>query len=32
MKAGKVVGSDDIPMEIWKCLGEEGLQWLTNLF
>jgi len=31
MKSGKAVGLDLIPMEIWKCLGEEGLDWLTEL-
>jgi len=25
MKSGKAVGSDLIPVKIWKCLGEEGL-------
>jgi len=24
LKLGKAVGPDLIPMEIWKCLGEEG--------
>jgi len=32
MKSRKAVGLDLIPMEIWKCLGEEGLEWLTELF
>jgi len=32
MKVGKAVGPDSIPVEIWKSLGEEGLDWLTNLF
>jgi len=31
MKSGKAVGPDLIPMEIWKCLGEKGLEWLTEL-
>ena len=22
MKSGKAVGPDDIPVEVWKCLGE----------
>ena len=22
MKNGKAVGPDDIPVEVWKCLGE----------
>jgi len=32
MKNGKAVGLDRILVEIWKCLGEEGLEWLTELF
>ena len=32
MKNGKAVGPDSIPVEIWKCLGEQGLGWLTDLF
>ena len=32
MKVGKAVGPDLIPVEIWKCLGEAGLDWLTGLF
>ena len=28
----KVEGLDQIPVEVWKCLGEEGLEWLTHLF
>ncbi|KAD3069016.1 hypothetical protein E3N88_36896 [Mikania micrantha] len=28
----KAVGPDDIPIEVWKCLGDEGLGWLTMLF
>ena len=31
MKSGKAIGSVLIPVEIWKCLGEEGLVWLTEL-
>lgn len=23
----KVVGPDDIPIEVWKCLGGEGISW-----
>lgn len=22
MKSGKLVGPDDIPVELWRCLGE----------
>jgi len=32
MKVGKAVGPDNIPVEVWKSLGEEGLKWLMNLF
>ncbi|KAK3541601.1 hypothetical protein QTP86_033084, partial [Hemibagrus guttatus] len=27
MKSGKAVGPDDIPVEVWKCLGESKIQW-----
>ena len=29
MKSEKAVGPDLILVEIWKCLGEVGLDWLT---
>ena len=32
MTNGKAKGPDQIPVEMWKCLGEEGLEWLTELF
>ncbi|KAK3547330.1 hypothetical protein QTP86_018921, partial [Hemibagrus guttatus] len=32
MKSGKAVGPDDIPVEIWKCLGEAAVGFLTSLF
>ena len=32
MKSRKVVGSDGIPIEVWRCLEEMGVRWLTNLF
>ena len=32
MKVGKAVDPDGIPMEIWKTLGGEGLDWLMDLF
>ena len=32
MKTRKAVGSDEIPIEVWKCLGEFGIKWLTKLF
>ena len=31
MKTRKAVGSDTIPIEVWKCLGEVTVRWLTNL-
>ncbi|KAK3517536.1 hypothetical protein QTP70_012618 [Hemibagrus guttatus] len=32
MKSGKAVGPDDIPVEVWKCLGETAVGFLTSLF
>ncbi|KAK3536474.1 hypothetical protein QTP86_013795, partial [Hemibagrus guttatus] len=32
MKSGKAVGPDDIPVEVWKCLGEAAVEFLVNLF
>ncbi|KAK3522491.1 hypothetical protein QTP86_015882 [Hemibagrus guttatus] len=32
MKSGKEVGPDDIPVEVWKCLGEAAVEFLTSLF
>ncbi|KAK3514046.1 hypothetical protein QTP70_002507 [Hemibagrus guttatus] len=32
MKSGKAVGPDDIPVEVWKCLGEAAVDFLTSLF
>ena len=32
MMVGKAVGPDNILVKIWKSLGEEGLEWLTNFF
>ncbi|KAK3529832.1 hypothetical protein QTP86_006912 [Hemibagrus guttatus] len=32
MKSGKAVGPDDIPVEVWKCLGEAAAEFLTSLF
>ena len=28
----KAVGPDDIPVEVWKCLGEIALEFLTKLY
>ncbi|KAM2872431.1 hypothetical protein FF1_019947 [Malus domestica] len=32
MKHRKAVGPYDIPIEVWKVLGETGITWLTDLF
>ncbi|KAK3521119.1 hypothetical protein QTP86_001686 [Hemibagrus guttatus] len=32
MKRGKAVGPDDIPVEVWKCLGEAAVEFLASLF
>ncbi|KAK3517615.1 hypothetical protein QTP70_013098, partial [Hemibagrus guttatus] len=32
MKNGKAVGPDDIPVEVWKCLGDAAVEFLTSLF
>ncbi|GJZ18704.1 hypothetical protein Tco_0554827 [Tanacetum coccineum] len=32
MGRNKAVGSDQIPMDAWKCLGDERIKWLTCLF
>ena len=32
MKSGKAAGSDDIPAEVWKCLGWFGVVTLCKLF
>ncbi|KAH1219602.1 LINE-1 retrotransposable element ORF2 protein [Glycine max] len=32
MSNGKAVGPDNIPIEVWKTLGDRGLEWLTELF
>ena len=31
MKNGKATGMDGIPVELWKCLGEEGIDMLWDL-
>ena len=28
----RAVGPDGIPIEVWRCLGERGVVWLTTLF
>ncbi|AQK50033.1 hypothetical protein ZEAMMB73_Zm00001d049314 [Zea mays] len=32
MKGGKAMGLDGIPIEVWKCLGDSAIVWLTKLF
>ncbi|KAK3575170.1 hypothetical protein QTP86_020926 [Hemibagrus guttatus] len=32
MKSGKAVVPDNIPVEVWKCLGEAAVEFLTSLF
>ncbi|GJS86920.1 hypothetical protein Tco_0769556 [Tanacetum coccineum] len=32
MGRNKAVGPDQIPIEAWRCLEDEGVKWLTCLF
>ena len=32
MKKGKAAGPDELPVEIWKCMGKMGIKFLTRLF
>jgi hypothetical protein len=32
MKTGKALGPDDIPIEVWRCLGDIAIVRLTKLF
>ena len=32
MKKGKAVGPDELPVEVWKCMGKMGIKFLTRLF
>ena len=32
MKKGKAVGPDELPVEVWKCMVEMGIKFLTRLF
>ena len=32
MKSSKIVSPNEIPIEVWRCLREMGVRWLTNLF
>ncbi|XP_071740076.1 uncharacterized protein [Rutidosis leptorrhynchoides] len=30
--SNKAVGPDQIPIEAWRCLGDDRVRWLTNVF
>ena len=32
MKKGKAVGPDELPVEVWKCMGKMEIKFLTRLF
>ena len=32
MKCGKAVGPDELPAEVWKCLRDLGIEFLSRLF
>ena len=32
MKGDKAMGPDGIPIEVWRCLGDTAIVWLTKLF
>ena len=32
MKKGKAVGTDELPLEVWKCMGKMGIKFLIRLF
>ena len=32
IKKVKTVGPDELPIEVWKCMGEMGIEFLTILF
>ena len=32
MKKGKAFGPDELPVEVWKCTGKMGIEFLTRLF
>ena len=31
LKKGKAVGPDELPVEVWKCMGKMGIKFLTRL-
>ena len=32
MKKGKAIVPDELPIEVWKCMGKIGIKFLTRLF
>jgi Reverse transcriptase (RNA-dependent DNA polymerase) len=32
MKTCKTLGPNNIPIDLWRCLGDIAIVWLTNLF
>jgi len=32
MKGGKAMKPDGIPIEVWRCIGDIAIVWLTKLF
>jgi hypothetical protein len=32
MKGGKAMGLDEIPIKVWRSLGDVAIVWLTKLF
>jgi hypothetical protein len=32
MKTGKVLGPNDIPIEVWRCFEDIAIMWLIKLF
>ena len=32
MKKGKAVKPNELPVEVWKCMGKMGIEFLTRLF
>ena len=31
MKKGKALEADEVPVEVWKCMGEMGIEFLPGL-
>ncbi|XP_019258349.1 PREDICTED: uncharacterized protein LOC109236612 [Nicotiana attenuata] len=32
MRRGRATGPNEIPIELWRCVGRAGLEWLIGLF